>query len=275
MKELICVLIGGFLFLSCNNQNKNKTAEEDLLPDSIPYVEIESYDSSGASTKNKCIKIFEALGDTIFGEVLYGMDIKEANNSVHNFLNKLNSANYSHKRNYGFVFADIHFMDIAIIEAENEYPDVFKRRRYHSSFTWKGKLSQIVWESYSISKHNKSEVGNELGYLVSIFEKKFGKGNMEVLPSHQWFQTDYENHKNYFIGGTVAGWKTDNRLVEISINGKDCPKFGSESGEYKYTIDVRFYNRTIDKDLENYFEESQRIENENYKKEQQQYINAL
>ena len=68
MKELICVLIGGFLFLSCNNQNKNKTAEEDLLPDSIPYVEIESYDSSGASTKNKCIKIFEALGDTIFGE---------------------------------------------------------------------------------------------------------------------------------------------------------------------------------------------------------------
>ena len=98
MKELICVLIGGFLFLSCNNQNKNKTAEEDLLPDSIPYVEIESYDSSGASTKNKCIKIFEALGDTIFGEVLYGMDIKEANNSVHKFLNKLNSANYSHKR---------------------------------------------------------------------------------------------------------------------------------------------------------------------------------
>ena len=27
--------------------------------------------------------------------------------------------------------------------------------------------------------------------------------------------------------------------------------------------------------VENYFEESQRIENENYKKEQQQYINAL
>jgi len=38
---------------------------------------------------------------------------------------------------------------------------------------------------------------------------------------------------------------------------------------------VRYVIRTIDKDLENYFEESQRIENENYKKEQQQYINAL
>lgn len=275
MKELICVLIGGVLFLSCNNQNKNKIAEEDLLPDSIPYVELESNDSSGLNNRNECQKVFEALGDTIFGEVLYGMDIKEANNIVHKFQNKLNSANNSHKRNYGFVFADIHFMDIAIIEAEKEYPDVFKRSRYHSSFTWKGKLSQIVWESYSISKHNKSEVGSELGYLISIFEKKYGKSNMEVLPTYQWFQTDYENRKNYFIGGTAAGWKTDNRLVEISINGKDCPKFGSELGEYKYTIDVRFYNRTIDKDLENYFQECQRIKNDNYRKDQQKYINAL
>lgn len=268
-------MIGGFLFLSCNNQNKNKIAEEDLLPDTISYVELESNDSSGPSNKNECTKVFEALGDTIFGEVLYGMNIKEANNSVQKFQNKLNGANNSHKSNYGFLFADIHFTDIAIIEAEKEYPDVFKRSRYHSSFTWKGKLSQIVWKSYSISKHNKSEVGNELGFLISIFKKKFGKENMEVLPSHQWFQTDYENHKNFFIGGTVAGWKTDNRLVEISINGKDCPKFGTESGDYKYTIDVRFYNRAVDKDIEKYFEENQRIKNEQYKKEQQKYINAL
>ena len=39
----IALFIGIFFFYSCNNYNKNKIAEEDLLSDSIPYADLELY----------------------------------------------------------------------------------------------------------------------------------------------------------------------------------------------------------------------------------------
>ena len=114
MKELIWILIGGFLFLSCNNRNKTIVVEEGLLPDTIPYVELESSDGLRSTNNNECIKTFEALGDTIFGDVLYGMDINQAKNSLRKFQDRL-SDNKNHNRDLGFVFADISFMKISII----------------------------------------------------------------------------------------------------------------------------------------------------------------
>lgn len=279
MKELICVLIGGFLFLSCNNQNKNKTAEDDLLPDSIPYVEFESYDCSGANNKNECVKAFDALGDTFFGEVLYGMDKKQAINSVRKFQNKLDV--YKYKRynkpdGNGFIYADVEFMEIEIVDIEKEVLDVSTTQgRYYSSFTWKGKLSQIVWESFYISKFSKTEVSAQLEDFIGYFEKKYGKCTSKGVSSENWFYTDYEKRKNYFPGGTVAEWKTDNRLLQISIKGKECPNYGNERGEYKYTIYVRFFDRSKDKEIEKYIKERESIQNNRIKEQRQKSINAL
>ena len=279
MKELICFLIGGFLFLSCNNSNKNINVGKDLLPDSIPYVEHESSDGLGTNNNNDCIKAFETLGDTIFGDVLYGMDKKQAINSIRKFQSKLDIFKYKRYNKpdgNGFIFANVKFMDIDVVEFEKEVLDVSTTRgRYYSSFTWKGKLSQIVWESFYISKNGKSEVGAQLGKFVSFFETKYGKCTSKGISSRNWFYTDYERRKNYFSGGIVAEWKTDNRLVQISIKGKECPEYGNERGEYKYTIFVRFFDRTIDKEIESYIEEKKSIQNSRIKEQRQKSINAL
>ena len=95
MNKNIAVFIWSFFFFSCNNLNKNKIAEEDLMPDSIPFVELESSNSLEGNN-NVCLNTFKALGDTIFGEVLYGMDKKQAINSVRKFQNKLDR--YKYKR---------------------------------------------------------------------------------------------------------------------------------------------------------------------------------
>ena len=278
MNKNIAVFIWSFFFFSCNNLNKNKIAEEDLMPDSIPFVELESSNSLEGNN-NVCLNTFKALGDTIFGEVLYGMDKKQAINSVRKFQNKLDR--YKYKRynkpdGNGFIFADVKFMEIEIVDIEKEVLDVSTTQgRYYTSFTWKGKLSQIVWESFYISKFSKTEVSAQLGDFISYFEKKYGKCTSKCVSSDNWFYTDYERRKIFFPGGTVAEWKTDNRLLQISIKGKECPNYGNERGEYKYTIYVRFFDRSKDKEIESYIEEKESIQNNRIKEQRQKSINAL
>ena len=219
------------------------------------------------------------MGDTIFGEVLYGMDKKQAINGVRKFQKKLDTFKYKQydkPDGNGFIFADVKFMDIKIVDIEKEVLDVSTTRgRYYTSFMWKGKLSQIVWESFYISKYSKSEISAQLGDFISFFEKKYGKCTFKGVSSDNWFYTDYERRKNYFSGGTVAEWKTDNRLLQISLKGKECPDFGNERGEYKYTIYVRFFDRSIDNEIENYIKEKESRNSNRIKEQRQKSVNAL
>lgn len=89
------------------------------------------------------------------------------------------------------------------------------------------------------------------------------------------FYTDYEGRKNYFSGGTVAEWKTDNRLLQISLKGKECPDYGNERGEYEYTIYVRFFDRSIEKEIENYINEKESRNNNRIEEQRQKSVNAL
>ena len=278
MKKLISLLVGGFFCLSCNNRNVNKNADESLLPDTISFVELESSNTSGPNN-NECQKAFDALGDTIFGEVLYGMDKEQATKRVREFQNKLDIfkyKRYNQSDGNGFVFAGIKFMDIEIVETEKEVLDVSTTRgRYYTSFTWKGELAQIVWESFYVSKNSKVEVSGHLLDFISFFENKYGKCSSKNISSDNWFYVDYEKRKNYFPGGNIAVWKTDNRLIQISIKGKDCPEFGSESGEYEYTIYVRFFDRSKEKEIDNYIAGKKNAKNNKIEEERQKSINAL
>ena len=110
---------------------------------------------------------------------------------------------------------------------------------------------------------------------IPYFEKKYGKCTSKGVSSENWFYTDYEKRKNYFPGGTVAEWKTDNRLLQISIKGKECPNYGNERGEYKYTIYVRFFDRSKDKEIEKYIKERESIQNNRIKEQRQKSINAF
>lgn len=278
MKRLFYAIFLIQVCLSCHNRNSNREAEE-VMPDTISLVELESSNDSGTSNNKDCIQVFELLGDTVFGEVLYGMDKKQAITGIRKFQNKLDLfkyKRYNQPEGNGFIFAGIKFMDIDIVDIEKEVLDVSTTRgRYYSSFTWKGKLSQIVWESFFISQYSKTEVSVQLGDFISFFEDKYGKCTYKGVSSDNWFYTDYERHKNYFPGGTVAEWKTDSRLVQISIKGKECPEYGNERGEYKYTIYVRFFDRSINNEIERYIEEKEITHNNRIKEQRQKSSKAL
>lgn len=269
----ITTFIIGVLLISCNNAKTNQQSNNEKM----------SIDSIPTKLESECIvacePIFKELGDTIFGEVLFGMNKSQAKKKIRAFQDKLDRFKYKRYKQpdgNGFVFAEVEFMDINIVDIEKEVLDVTTTRgRYYSSFTWNGKLAQIVWNSFSVSRYSKADVSAQLEDFISYFENKYGRCTTKGVSSKNWFYIDYNGHKNYFPGGTVAEWKTDNRLLQISIEGKKCPEYGNERGEYRYTIYVRFFDRSIETDIESYIKEKEEKKNNKNKEQRQKSMNAL
>lgn len=223
--------------------------------------------------------IFEARGDTIFANVLYGMNKQEAIQSI-----KLFQENLKHPlpRYEGFVFAGIHFMSIDVDDfAPSPYVDVFA---YPAADLWKGKLSVVTWRSYSQQANSKDRIEYVLNDFIKFFENRFGKPNFKDTKPSYWLWS--HNGKPHFLDKDVAIWETNKRKVAISIRGEKTPLYDesnydldSPEREYKYAIKVSFYDKLALEEMEkcnhDYIEKIGEKEREREKQDSLKSINSL
>lgn len=236
MKQSFYIICFFFLSIcSCKNRaNDNESVQlgiDTLVIDSI-----------------KRDSIFEARGDTIFANVLYGMNKQEATESLKKFQENLK---HPLPRFEGFVFADIHFMNITV----SDFSPSTSIDHYHNAYLWKNKLSSVVWQSYYQYADSKGRIEYVLNDFIKFFENKFGKPNFKKTEPSYWLLTIKGEQR--FIDRDVAIWETSNRIIVIRVIGVNAPKYdesyyerNSPERQYKYEIKVSFFDKKAYEEME-------------------------
>ena len=242
-KALLSITIVAVCF-SCNNRGTTKASESNqTIEDSIKQLSlIRQQDSINRE------RIFEEKGDTIFANVLYGMNRIEAEKSIKSFEKELK--HYDAQID-GFDFGTIHFMDIRLYDYEKfkpSFPDP-----YENSYLWKGKLCSVEWHSYRLYAGKLNEIEVVLNKFIKFFENRYKKPNLKEVQSSKWFV--YNGSNFLFFDAVVAKWETNRRLIEISIEWNKWPKTAAEYDKevgYEYNINVRFSNKVMMSEIVEY-----------------------
>ena len=272
MKKVYYILLALAIVACKNGRQASAISEEQAKNDSIAMaMEADSIERE---------QIFEARGDTIFADLLYGMSKEEAQARIKKFQDNL-------KRHHlypqsGFTFAGIDFMGIDIYD----FTPSDSYDRYDKSYLLDGKLSSVIWHSSTQWAYSKGGVEHDLNEFISFFEKKFGKPSFKNTdPSYWIIIVDGEQR---FIKREVAIWETNKRKVVITIKGEKCPLYDKsdsysshkrEFGDYQYSIEVSFYDKKAFAEMEAinhaYVEEKGRKERERELQDSLKSINSL
>lgn len=204
-------------------------------------------------------RIFEALGDTAFSGVCYGMKKNQ-------YLKAFNAFKKPLKTKDGFrdfEFAGYEFYGDEGSDVENNnsksvsgYPygldDILKEDRLRTYF-YKGRLFSVRWNS-GRSIQSERIVKYSLGKLVSFFENKYGKPNVN--------NTDRFNSSNIETGTwhqmkVIAKWETKKKKIIIfyrDLVGSERDKWMDENypSDYQYELDVQFLDKTQKKEVDEY-----------------------
>lgn len=221
--------------------------------------------------------IFEARGDTIFANVLYGMSKQEAEQSIKQFQETLK---YPIPNRQGFIFGDIHFMDINV----SDFSPSTSVDRYYGAYLWKGKLSSVTWSSYSQYANSKGRIEYVLNDFIKFFENRFGKPNFKNTESSYWLWSDKGRPR--FLNRDLAIWETNKRMIVIGIKGEKTPMYDesyyeldSQEREYVYSIKVSFFDKKSYEEMEacnhEYIEELGKENRERQKNDSIKSMNSL
>jgi len=202
------------------------------------------YSSEQDSIKRE--EIFAGLGDTIFADVLYGMNRQEASRSLNEFRSSLSCYK-------GFQFAGTKFNDFELRDIEKVRTEELESYLYGSvygySLLFENELFKVTWHPYNNidTHHSLEEIEKPINDFLAFFEKRYGKPNKKVESVSQ-----LKNNQSI----TYAVWKTENRCIKMIVWFE---KYRDSSNPFKskyfYTIGAQFYNPIVFKKAEVYIEQ--------------------
>lgn len=245
------LILVSLILVSLISCNQNKSNQIDYSEQKHAYNDSIRQDSINRE------KVFAALGDTVFGKVLYGMNEQETKEAINNFQSSLPKANSSM---FCFSFSGIEFYDINedIVNSDKVDFDKLKHAYKNQTIIWNGKLNSVIWHSRELCARTTEEIETELNNLCSFFENKYGKPNIkknnEAINRSILVDND---RKLIFAGTTYATWETHDRAIEILLEGKNCPRDGSGTDWYVYYINLRFYDKPMMKEISSFLEQKE------------------
>lgn len=256
--------------ISCNQNKSNQ----------VDYNELErTYNDSIRQDSINREKVFTALGDTVFGGVLYGMNIKQAMAAMKEFQGKLPVGKFGD----GFMFSDIHFMDLDMHFTEGdklpneEIESLTKSLIYSTNVFWKNKLIIAHWNSYTIEANSLEDIDIVMNNLVNLFVNKFGPCSNRLSSVYDLrFQGPYGEW--HFRGNVFARWETSTRGIQISINGEEDPTVREKMERYNkyfYGVEIRFNNKKYDNEISAYVDSIKQIAVNKQKQDSLKSVNAL
>lgn len=253
------------VIMTCLFSCKHERAYEKSMKDSI-VINVDSL---------KRDSIFSARGDTIFANVLYGMNKNEAIISINEFQNKFKESD-----NSGFRFANIRFMDIDFHDIDI-YDDFFINQSIDDHWGaefWDGKLSAVTWTSYNYYEKNLAEIEPNVASFIQFLELKFGPANINRANPTHWHYYDINDNKEKLIrDNDMAVWETQKCKIIVLMKGLKYDPY--QNYPYQYHLCVSFFDKKylIDSDSirEVMREERKRHIEEQRRKDSTEYINAL
>ena len=261
--SIIIFLIGIFVFLaSCKKQSVGETESSTQI-----YVNLDSLEREGIS---------EAMGDTAFGGVCYGMNLEQTKKAIADFKASLgfDATDYSfYFCHYSFFLSNPHN-----IEGLSEYDlDV----SHINALLYRDKLFEIRWESKKNYAKNGEDVINQLNPLISTFETKFGKCSFKDLQPCYYIGRKVINGRLFPVIATVATWKTKDKSIIITIKEPIGSDRGHESPDYplRYNVTISFFHNFLQEEANTYIDSiksiQKKIEQERILNQTKKEINAL
>lgn len=253
-KALLSITIVAVCF-SCNNRGTTKASDSDqTIEDSVKQLSlIRQQDSINRE------RIFEGLGDTVFGKVCFGMNKTQYRKAFNEFKKPLkNDKDY-----YDFVFAGYEFRGDEGYDIEKDdsksvdgYPygldNILKEESYYTYF-YQDRLFSVVWNSWR-DIQEESIVKYSLGKLINLFEKKYGKPNVNNIDifNHSYIETGA-----WYQMKVVARWETKKRKIIVfyrDLVGSERDKWMAEKypSDYQYELYVLFLDKNIKKEVDEY-----------------------
>ena len=253
-KALLSITIVAVCF-SCNNRGTTKASESDqTIEDSIKQLSlIRQQDSINRE------RIFDELGDTVFGKVCFGMNKTQYRKAFNEFKKPLkNDKDY-----YDFVFAGYEFRGYEGSDIEKNdsksidgYPygldNILKEKSYYTYF-YQDRLFSVVWNSWR-DIQEESIVKYSLGKLINLFEKKYGKPNVNNIEifNHSYIETGAWHQMK-----VVARWETGKKKIIVfyrDLVGSERDKWMAENypSNYQYELYVLFLDKNIKKEVDEY-----------------------
>jgi hypothetical protein len=253
-KAILSITIVAVCF-SCNNRGTGKASESDhAIEDSIKQLSlIRQQDSINRE------RIFDELGDTVFGKVCFGMNKTQYRKAFNEFKKPLkNDKDY-----YDFDLAGYEFRGDEGSDVEKNsdktidgYPygleNILKEDRLWTYF-YKDRLFSIRWDSWR-DIQDEDIVKYSIGKIIALFEKKYGKPNVN--------NTDIFNHSYIETGAwhqmkVIARWETGKKKIIIfyrDLVGSERDKWMEDNypSYYQYELIVQFLDKTIKSEVDEY-----------------------
>jgi len=251
--KYIAIIVSFTLFVACTNKQPSSynCADVDSRKDSILLAQ-----QKDSVERNR---LFEALGDTAFGSVCYGMDKPQYQKALDVFKKPLKSDEDYHD----FVFAryKFHADEGSDVEKNNNktaegYPygldNILKEDRLWTYF-FKGKLVSIRWNSSRIIQDGQSAVSS-LGQLVSYFEKRYGPPNAN---NTKMFNSSVIETGTWHQMKVIARWETEKKKIVIfyrDLVGSERDKWMEDNypSDYQYELTVIFLDKIQKKEVDDY-----------------------
>lgn len=239
----------GFL-MSCvgnSEQKENSSIDSIAKADSINKVKWVQDSIQRQANRDS---IFNALGDTVYGNVLYGMDYKNVQKTIADFRHRM--PYYSDST---FRFSDFDFF-VNTLNCD-KYSILDYKYRKNNSLFWKGELCSIVWKSLKKTDNSAGGYRNRIMKLIKFFENKYGETEYLI---DRWAPSDYFNvyhMKGRFIctspEKTICIWETQNRRIFIETILHHFMVDDNDSRPYEYEIRISFQNKPKMDEINSYY----------------------
>jgi hypothetical protein len=222
MKRVLLSIIIVAVCFSCNNRGTNNLDKSNqTIEDSIKQlVLIRQQDSIERE------RIFAALGDTVFGQICYGVSLEKYLVAINEFCKPLNKG-----KDYDFCLVGCNFKIKHAINVEDRvlYRNIselesIRNEKSSETLFFNKKLSSVCWYSTDISSSSSSGGAKKMLDLISLFENKYGEPNIK---------------KPFEFSGVVAEWQTDSRKITFNyIFSSSQLIISFLNKEYKREIDL-------------------------------------
>ena len=251
---LIAFVIGTSLISCHNSKSGNKISKNQAIEDSIKQLSlIRQKDSIERE------RICDALGDTVFGKVCFGMNKTQYRKAFNEFKKPLkNDKDY-----YDFDFAGYEFRGDEGSDVEKNsdktidgYPygleNILKEDRLWTYF-YKDRLFSIRWDSWR-DIQDEDIVKYSIGKLITLFEKKYGKPNVN---NTDIFNRSYIETGAWHQMKVIARWETGKKKIIIfyrDLVGSERDKWMEDNypSYYQYELIVQFLDKTIKNEVDEY-----------------------
>lgn len=252
MKINVLLFFISIIAISCTNrQSSISQTSEESKNDSLLLVQKQD------SIERE--RIFEALKDTAFSGVCFGMNKSQYKTAFNAFIKPIKIEDEF----YDFEFEGLKFYDMYGSDVEknktksiNGYPygleHILKESKLGTYF-YKDRLFSIVWESNK-EIHSEQSVKYSLGKLVSHFEKKYGKPNVN---NTERFNTTSNETDTWLPMKVIAKWETNKKKITIyyrDVSKSERDKWMDENypSYYQYELNIQFLDKIQKKEVDEY-----------------------